>query len=85
MNLFVSLVLDTFLIKWEAVYGNQDDDDVPGSDAVDSEGWDVISSREHLVRSHCLAAGFNLEGKRVVGMQSCPYMYMLYCQVVMVS
>jgi len=51
MNLFVSLVLDTFLIKWDAIYGNQDDDDGgPGGDVVDSESWDLVSSREHLVR-----------------------------------
>ena len=55
MNLFVSLVLDTFLIKWEAVYGSQDDDE-GGTNADVAEGWDVISSREHLV-SHQL---FNL-------------------------
>ncbi len=50
MNLFVSLVLDTFLIKWDAVYGNQDDEDLgPNGDVADSEAWDVTSSREHLV------------------------------------
>ena len=62
MNLFVSLVLDTFLIKWEAVYGSQDDDE-GGTNADVAEGWDVTSSSEHLV-SHQL---FNL----------CVYMYII--------
>ena len=34
MNLFVSLVLDTFLIKWEAVHGASQD----GEGTLDPEG-----------------------------------------------
>ena len=51
MNLFVSLVLDIFIIKWEAVEGIQDDDE-GGMNADVAEGWDVTSSREHLVSHH---------------------------------
>ena len=57
-NLFVSLVLDTFLIRWDAAHGARDEDDDGAVDTgrevmTDSNNWDVSSSREHLVNNCC--------------------------------
>ena len=52
MNLFVSLVLDTFLIKWEAVYSQQSDDGLLDPDLrfEESNNWEGSSSSgENLV------------------------------------
>jgi two pore calcium channel protein 2 len=50
MNLFVSLVLDTFLIKWDAVHsGRAEDDAILDSDIdrfTDSSNWEGASSSE---------------------------------------
>ena len=55
MNLFVSLVLDTFLIKWDAVHGNrQEDEGLLDSDLdrfSDSNSWEGASSSEETVVS----------------------------------
>ena len=57
MNLFVSLVLDTFLIKWDAVYGNQQEEDRILDEELDkfanSSNWEATASNspENLVRT----------------------------------
>lgn len=55
MNLFVSLVLDTFLIKWDAVYGRRTEDDgILDSDLdrfTDSNNWEGVTMSEETVRS----------------------------------
>ena len=51
MNLFVSLVLDTFLIKWEAAYANRTEDEVSDKEEfVESDNWQATSnSTENMV------------------------------------
>ena len=55
MNLFVSLVLDTFLIKWDAVHGGRTDDEgILDSDLdrfTDSNSWEGASVSEETVVS----------------------------------
>ena len=55
MNLFVSLVLDTFLIKWDAVYNHRKQEEEEGEldaelDAdFDSNTWEAFRSGENMV------------------------------------
>lgn len=51
-NLFVSLVLDTFLIRWDAVHGSREEDEgnVNSRELLTNSGnWDITASREQMV------------------------------------
>ena len=63
-NLFVSLVLDTFLIRWDAVHGSRDDDEgnVNARELLTNSGnWDITASREQMV-SVVVVKCFSSEG-----------------------